>query len=65
MRIIDTAVIMKQKTILPAVSMRAFPEGKRRGSTFLTARLQAIRVRLDMGSKIASAMVVKREREPE
>ena len=59
----ETAVMRKQKTMLPAVSMRALPEGKRRGSTRLTARWQIIRVMLDNGSKIASAIVVKRERE--
>lgn len=59
----DTAVIRKQKTMLPAVSMRALPEGKRRGSTLFTARLQMMSVTLDMGSKMASAMVVKRESE--
>lgn len=60
----DTEVIRKQKTMLPAVSMRALPEGKRRGSTRLTARLQTMRVTLDMGSKMASAMVVNKERDP-
>ena len=60
----ETAVMRKQKTMLPAVSILAFPEGKRRGSTRLTARLDAMRVTLDKGSKMASAMVVKREREP-
>ena len=61
----DTAVMRKQKTMLPAVSMRALPEGKRRGSTLRTARLQTMRVMLESGSKTASIMVVKREREPE
>lgn len=63
MMIHETAVIMKQNTMLPAVSMRAFPDGKRRGSTDFTARLEMMRVILDRGSKIASAMVVKRESE--
>ena len=36
----------KQKAMLPEVSMRALPDGKRRGSTRLTARLQRINVRL-------------------
>ena len=53
----------KQKTIFPAVSIRALPEGNLRGSTFLTARLQIIRVMLDKGSKMASAMVVNKESE--
>lgn len=61
----DTAVIRKQNTIFPAVSILAFPEGNRRGSTFLTARLQAISVMFDMGSNIASAMVVNRESDPD
>ena len=60
----ETAVMRKQKTMFPAVSIRALPEGKRRGSTRLTARLHTMRVTLDMGSKMASAIVVKSEREP-
>ena len=59
----ETAVIRKQKTMLPAVSMRAFPDGNLRGSTCFTARLQTMRVTLDMGSKMASAIVVKRDRD--
>lgn len=65
MMMLETAVMRKQKTMLPAVSMRAFPDGNRQGSTVLTARAQTIRVMLDIGSKIASAMVVKRDKEPE
>lgn len=61
----DTAVIRKQKTMFPAVSILAFPEGNLRGSTFLTARLQTMSVTFDMGSKIASAIVVNRESEPD
>lgn len=45
-RIHDTVVIRKQKVMLPAVSSRALPEGKRLASTLLTARLQRMRVRL-------------------
>lgn len=65
MRMKDTDVMRKQNTILPAVSIRAFPEGKRRGSTVLMARWHVISVMLDKGSKIASAMVVKRDNEPD
>ena len=61
----ETAVMRKQKTIFPTVSIRAFPEGNLRGFTFFTARLVNMRVTLDIGSKIASAIVVKSEREPE
>ncbi len=61
----ETAVMRKQKTMLPTVSRRALPEGKRAGSTRRTARFVRISVRLDMGSKMASAMVVKSEREPD
>ena len=63
MMIQETAVMRKQKTIFPAVSIRALPEGNLRGSTLLTARLQTMRVMLDKGSKMASAMVVNKERE--
>ena len=59
----DTADMRKQKTMLPTVSMRAFPEGKRRGSTRLTAWWHAMSVTFDIGSKIASAMVVNKESE--
>ena len=59
----ETDVMRKQKTMLPTVSIRALPEGKRRGSTCWMAWWQIIRVMLDRGSKMASAMVVKRERE--
>ena len=59
----ETAVMRKQNTMFPAVSMRALPEGNLRGSTLLTARLQTMRVTLDKGSKIASAMVVNKESE--
>ena len=45
-RMSETAVIRKQKVMLPAVSMRALPEGKDLESTELTARLERIRVRL-------------------
>jgi len=65
MRMNETVVIMKQKTIFPVVSKRALPEGKRFGSTLLTARLVRIRVMFDIGSKIESAMVVIKESEPE
>ena len=61
----ETAVMRKQKTILPAVSILALPLGKRRGSTFRTARLQMMSVTFDRGSKIASAMVVNSDKEPE
>ena len=61
----ETEVMRKQKTMFPAVSIRAFPEGNFRGSTLWTARLHAMRVMLDSGSKMASAMVVKRDKEPE
>lgn len=61
----ETEVMRKQNTIFPAVSIRAFPEGNRRGSTFFTARLQTISVTLDSGSKTASAMVVNKESERE
>lgn len=54
----ETAVIKKQKQILPAVSMRALPAGNLRGSTQLTALLHSSRVKFDIGSKIASAMAV-------
>ena len=63
MMIQETAVIRKQNTMFPAVSIRALPEGNLRGSTLLTARLQTMRVMLDMGSKMASAMVVNKESE--
>ena len=63
MMIQETAVMRKQKTMFPAVSIRALPEGNLRGSTRLTARLQTIRVMLDRGSKMASAMVVNKESE--
>ena len=59
----ETEVMRKQKMMLPAVSMRALPEGKRRGSTWRMARWQMMRVMLESGSKMASAMVVNRERE--
>ena len=59
----ETAAMRKQKTIFPAVSIRALPEGNLLGSTFLTARLQTMSVMLDMGSKMASAMVVNKESE--
>ncbi len=45
-RIHDTAVMRKQKAMLPAVSIRALPEGYLDGSTRLTARLHRISVRL-------------------
>lgn len=61
----DTAVIKKQKQMFPAVSMRALPAGNLRGSTFVTALLDNKRVMFDMGSKMASAIVVKRDSEPE
>jgi len=64
-RISETAVMRKQKAMFPAVSMRALPEGKRLGSTWFTARLQRISVKLLIGSKIASAMVVKSDKDPE
>ena len=63
MMIQETEVMRKQKTMFPAVSMRAFPDGKRRASTRFTARLEMMSVMLERGSKIASAMVVKRESE--
>lgn len=62
-RISETEVMRKQKTMLPTVSRRALPEGNRAGSTRLMARLVMIKVTLDMGSKMASAMVVKSDRE--
>ena len=65
MRMNDTDVIRKQKTMLPTVSRRALPDGKRLGSTRFTARLVTIKVMLDIGSKMASAMVVNKESDPE
>ena len=56
-------VIRKQKTMFPAISMRALLERNLRGSTLLTARLQTIRVIFDMGSEMASAMMVNRKSE--
>src|SRR6266487_3070356 len=64
-RMKETAVIMKQKVILPTVSRRALPEGKRRGSTWETARLVTMRVTFERGSKMASAIVVKRDSDPD
>src|SRR5271155_611219 len=61
----DTAVIKKQKTMLPAVSIRAFPAGYFRASTVATALLLRRSVKFDSGSKIASAMVVNRESDPD
>ncbi len=61
----DNEHMMKQKTMLPAVSMRAFPEGNFRGSTRFTARWDRINVMFDNGSKMASAMVVNNDNEPE
>ncbi len=49
----------------PTVSRRALPEGKRLGSTRFTARLVKINVTFDIGSKIESAIVVNKDREPE
>ena len=46
MRMSDTAVMRKQKAMLPDVSMRALPLGNLRGSTRLTARLHRMSVRL-------------------
>jgi hypothetical protein len=57
----ETVIIRKQKKILPAVSIRAFPDGNLRPSTRFTARLQRIRVRFDRGSKSESAIVVNSE----
>lgn len=54
----ETVIIRKQKNMLPAVSMRALPEGNFRPSTRFTARLQTINVRFDIGSNSESAMVV-------
>ena len=51
--------------MFPTVSRRALPDGNRLGSTCFTARLVTISVTFDIGSKIASAMVVKRESEPD
>src|SRR5436305_15329786 len=62
-RINETAVIRKQNTMLPAVSMRALPAGYFLASTFATALLLRIRVIFDTGSKMASAMDVKSERD--
>ena len=64
-KINETAVIRKQKTIFPAVSIRAFPAGYFLASTVATALLLKISVTFDIGSNIASAMVVKRDSEPE
>src|SRR5436190_16488224 len=61
----DTAVIRKQKAMLPAVSIRAFPAGNFRGSTRWTALWQRRSVRFDIGSKMASAMVVRRDNDPD
>lgn len=60
-----TDVMMKEKKMLPAVSMRDFPAGYWRTSTLRATRLQRMRVMLESGSKIESAIVVKRERELE
>jgi hypothetical protein len=57
----ETEVMRKQKTMFPAVSIRAFPEGNLLPSTRFTARRDTIRVMLDRGSKRASAMVVNSE----
>lgn len=65
MRINDTAIMRKQKEMLPAFSMRAFPEGNRLGSTRLTARAHRMSVRLLSGSKIESAIVVNSASEPD
>lgn len=64
-RINETEIIKKQKEMLPAFSMRALPEGKRLGSTLLTARAHRMSVKLLKGSKIESAMVVNSANEPE
>lgn len=65
MRIRETDIIKKQNEMLPAFSMRAFPDGNRLGSTRLTARLHRMSVRLLSGSKMESAIVVKSASEPE
>ena len=64
-RMNDTEVMRKQKVMFPTVSRRAFPDGKRLGSTRLTARFVTMRVIFDMGSNTASAMVVKRDSDPD
>ena len=64
-RIHETAFMMKQKTMLPAVSILALPDGNLRASTFLTALLQTMSVTFERGSKIASAIVVHSDSEPE
>ena len=64
-RMNDTMVIRKQKTMLLTVSSRALPDGKWFRSTRFTARFDTINVTLDIGSKMASAIVVNRESDPE
>jgi hypothetical protein len=59
----DTVIMRAQKERLPAVSMRALPDGNFRASTRATARLHMMSVRLLRGSKRESAIVVKRERD--
>lgn len=65
MRIKETAIIRKQNEMLPAFSIRAFPEGNRLGSTRLTALAHRMRVKLLRGSKMESAIVVNSASEPE
>ena len=57
----ETVIMSAQKERLPAVSMRALPEGNLRASTRDTARAHMISVKLDSGSKSESAMVVNRD----
>lgn len=64
-RMKETDVIKKQNAMFPAVSMRALPDGNLLGSTRLTARFDRIKVTLLNGSKMASAMVVRSDSEPE
>lgn len=64
-RMNETAIMRKQKTMLAAVSRRALPEGNRLASTLLIARWDTIKTRLERGSKIASAIVANSDSDPE
>lgn len=57
----ETVIMSAQNDRLPAVSMRALPEGNLRASTRDTARAHMISVRFDKGSNKESAMVVNRD----
>jgi hypothetical protein len=53
----------KAERDVAAVSVRAVPEGYRRLSTRLTVRLATMRVMFDIGSKMASAIAVMRDKD--